>query len=278
MHLCRVALLAFGAAAGLTVDRAVAESQPDPDLPQPLDLSVATALVEKSPFTRPLNLADKLQLTGIAYVEGKPVATLLDRETKKNYVVSETPNAQGWKLADASASSALRQTSVKLQVGTEVVTIHYGDAQLVPTSTGSGRVGPSVWPSDQEAIRTGEDGKPYVRSSAYLSDADKERYYRGWSRESHEKYRGIVMENREMMLKASPQQRAEFAKKTFDQVDSEERARGNTGTSGGSPYFRGPPPGSGGPFGPRTGDGSSFRGGDGSSFRGGDGSSRVRGP
>jgi hypothetical protein len=239
----------------------------DPDLPQPLDPTVAAALIEKPPFTRSLDLSQKLQLTGIAYVQGKPVATLMDRETKQNYLVSEEPNSQGWKLAKTNASKALKASSVQLQVGTETVTIHYGDTQLTPTS-GSGRAGPSVWPKEEEVMRIGEDGKQYVRSSAYLSDADRDTYYRGWSREAHDKYRGILMEQREVMLKASPQERANIAKKMFDQVNAEEKARGPSRDSGNSPYrgptggpggypggYRGGPPGNGPP-----GGGSPFGG------------------
>jgi hypothetical protein len=234
----------------------------DPDLPQPLDPSVATPLISKSPFTRALNLAEKLQLTGIAYVQGKPVATLVDRETKQNYLVSDQPNSQGWKLAGATASTALKAASVQLQVGNETVTIHYGDAQLTPASAGGGRSGPSVWPSEQEVMRIGEDGKQYVRSSAYLSDADRERYYRGWSREAHDKYRGILMDQRETMLKASPQQRADIAKKVFDQVDAEEKARGPSRPDQGNSPYNGPSRGNfggpyrgGGPGGPPFGGG-----------------------
>lgn len=195
----------------------------DPDLPQPLDLRVAAPLIEKPPFTRALDLSEKLQLTGIAYVEGRPVATLMDRDTKQNYLVSSQPNAMGWTLAGANASSEPRLTSVKLQVGTEVVTIHYSDTQLAPRS--SGRVGPSVWPSEQEAVRNDENGKPYVRGSVYLSDADRERYYRGFSREGHEKFRNLLRDNRDRMFQASPQERATIAKKMFDQVDAEEKNR-----------------------------------------------------
>lgn len=190
---------------------------PDPDLPQPLDLSIAAPLIEKSPFTRPLDLSEKLQLTGIAYVQGKPVATLMDRETKQNYLVSEEPNAFGWKLAGASASTALKLTSVQLQVGTEVVTIHYGDAQIAPKTR-------PKYPTDAEAL-TVVNGVTYVKGSAYLSDADREKYYRGISREAHEKYREILRDNREMMLKATHEERAAFAKKMLDAVEAEDKAR-----------------------------------------------------
>lgn len=196
---------------------------PDPDLPQPLDLSVVRSLIEKPPFTRPLDLSESLQLTGVAYVEGKPVATLVDKATKKNYLVSEEPNTLGWRLAEAHVSSQLSLSSIKIMVGTELVTIRYSEAQLAPTSRGGS--GPSRYPTDSEAIRNDENGKPYVRASVYLSDADRERYYKNFSREAHDKFRDVVRGNREMMFKASPQERANFAKKIFDQISAEDKAR-----------------------------------------------------
>jgi hypothetical protein len=192
--------------------------KPDPDLPQPLDLSVAATLIEKPPFTRALNLSEKLQLTGIAYVQGKPVVSLLDRETKQSYLVSEEPNALGWKLAGASASTALKLTNVQLQVGTEVVTIHYGEAQIAPKTQ------IIKYPTDAEAL-TVVNGLTYVKGSAYLSEADRERYYRGISREAHEKYREILRNNREMMLKATHEERAAFARKMLDVVEAEDKTR-----------------------------------------------------
>ena len=112
----------------------------------------------------------------------------------------------------------LKSTSVKIMVGGEVVTIHYGDAQLAPATQ-------AKYPTDAEAIRNDENGKPYVRGSAYLSEADREKYYRGFSREAHEKFRDIIRDNREMMFKATPEERAAFSKKTFDAIDAEDKAR-----------------------------------------------------
>lgn len=190
----------------------------DPDLPQPIDVNVVQPLLESSPFTRAINLSESIALTGIAYVQGKPVATLTDKRTKENIIVSQEPNARGWTLAAAVPSAELKLTSVKIMVGGEIVTIRYGDAQLAPVTQ-------AKYPSDAEAIRNDENGKPYVRGSAYLSEADRERYYRGFSREAHEKFRDVIRDNREMMFKASPAERAAFAKKVFDTVDAEDKAR-----------------------------------------------------
>lgn len=226
MKVTRPAWIVFGVAlAGADLRLGGTDTKgPDPDLPQPLDPNLAAPLLESSPFTRAINLSESLSLTGIAYVQGKPVATLTDKRTKKNYLVSAEPNSEGWTLASAQPASQLRNASVKIMVGPEVVTIRYGDTQIAPGKTATGVAGPSRWPTDREAI-TMVDGVTYVRGSAYLSDADREKYYRGWSRESHDKFREVLRDNREMMLKASPQERAALAKKVFDDIDRQEQSR-----------------------------------------------------
>lgn len=194
------------------------EKPSDPDLPQPLNLQVAQPLLESSPFTRALNLADSLTLTGIAYVEGKPVATIADKATKQTYMVSGEPNAQGWRLTETTPSSQPRRTQVKLMVGTEEVIVRYNDAQLAPTSRGGGK-----FPTEQEYTGHDENGKPYIKGSAYLSDEDRDRYHNALSREAHDKFRDIIRANRDKMLSSSPEERAAYAKQVLDKVAAEDK-------------------------------------------------------
>jgi hypothetical protein len=117
------------------------DSDPDPDLPQPFNPQLAEPLLASPPFTRSVNLSDKLVLTGIAFIEGKPVATILDTEKKQSYVLSEEPNAQGWKLAETSATIQLDRTQAKIMVGGEIVTVRYSKTQLTPENTKGARPG-----------------------------------------------------------------------------------------------------------------------------------------
>src|SRR6185436_3284298 len=77
------------------------EAATDDALPVPFDTGVADQLLTHSPFTRIVNLEDTLQLTGVAYVDGKPVATFVNRATKEHLTVSEEPNPQGWRITEA---------------------------------------------------------------------------------------------------------------------------------------------------------------------------------
>src|SRR4051812_26505239 len=121
-------LLFFMVLAGASVGKlrsAEAQTGIDPDLPGPISATELTGLMTASPFTRSLNLSDSLVLTGIAYINGKPVATLLNKETKENFVVSQEPNAQGWRLAETTANGQLARAQAKIMIGAEVVTVRY---------------------------------------------------------------------------------------------------------------------------------------------------------
>src|SRR4051812_32607431 len=128
----------------------------DPDVPMPFDAASAAPLLEHPPFTRPLNLSESLLLTGVAYVDGKPVATIKDVITNKSYLVSDEPNAMGWRLAEASPNTRLDRAEVKLMIGSEIVPVRYSQIQMMPQrrsggSSGSGSgYSPSRPPTPEE--------------------------------------------------------------------------------------------------------------------------------
>jgi hypothetical protein len=196
----------------------------DPDVPEPFDASLAGALLEHPPFTRALNLSESLLLTGVAYVDGKPVATVKDVKTNQSYLVSDEPNAMGWRLAESSPSMRLDRAEVKIMIGTEIVPVRYSETQMVPQKRSGGSSGssgsgynPSRPPTPEEF--TGRDEKgAYVRGMPYLNDADREKFRNGISREAREKFLNVVHDNREKMFRASHEERAGFVKKVFDAV------------------------------------------------------------
>ncbi|MCB1062872.1 MAG: hypothetical protein KDN20_08135 [Verrucomicrobiae bacterium] len=102
-------------------------------LPSPIAADAFSMLMENSPFTRSLNLSDRLILTGIASMDGKKVATLMNRETKETYVVSEEPNPQGWKMVEVDGNDDLEKVAAKISIaGGEVVTVRYDEWSLKP--------------------------------------------------------------------------------------------------------------------------------------------------
>jgi len=107
---------------------------PGSGLPQPVTEEHFREFLDKSPFTRALDLSESLKLTGVASLNGKLLATLTDRKTKETFVVSEVPNPQGWKLVEITSSDSanLETVSAKLAVGGEMITVTYDERQLSP--------------------------------------------------------------------------------------------------------------------------------------------------
>lgn len=188
----------------------------DPDLPQPVDSAVAQPLLDNSPFTRELNLSDSLTLTGIAYIQGKAVATVFDKAKKTSYVVSEEPNAQGWKLAEASAAVAFNKSIAKIMVGNEVVTVRYSSDQLSPDDKKNQRPPGSGGPPPPSS-----DGGPPRREYQRPSDEDR-RKFEALSDRGKEKVRDFFRDNRDKLMNATPEERMAFIRQNFERIQKED--------------------------------------------------------
>ncbi|HSI62003.1 MAG TPA: hypothetical protein VLE43_02760 [Candidatus Saccharimonadia bacterium] len=195
-----------------------AAAKADPDLPQPVDARDVQSLVTNPPFTRALNLSDSLALTGMAYVDGKPVATILNRETKQSFVVSEEPNAQGWKLAETNASKNLQRAEVKIMAGAEIVTVRYGEEQLTPGAKKPGP--PSQGPGGPPPPGGPPSGDNRFRTSSLLGDEGREKYY-SLPDNVRDRFRDTVRQYREQNPNASMEQLSTFARKEFEKAQSD---------------------------------------------------------
>jgi hypothetical protein len=218
-------VIAFAACFGPATACADEPPPGDPDLPAPLDPSVADHLLVNPPFTRALNLSESLLLTGVAYVDGRPVATIKDARTNQHHLVSEEPNAMGWRLAEASPSSNLGYAEVKVMVGTEMVSVRYSETQLMPqrrsSSGGSGMRSLRAYDRSSpptEAEFTGRDDKgSYVRATPYLSEGDRDKM-RNLPSDTRQKYLDIIHDNRDRMFRYSHDERATYVKRVLDSV------------------------------------------------------------
>lgn len=194
----------------------------DADLPQPFDASATEQLLAHSPFTRSVNLEDSLQLTGIAYMEGRPVATFLNKATNERITVSETPNPQGWKLTEASPGSDLRDTEVQMMVGSEIITLHYGDEQLVPGAAKKGVPTTHLAKSSSGAdIRSSSSSKgdDHIRVSSFLGEGGKE-LYSSLSHDARDKFKDIVTAHVQKHPEYSMEQNTAYAKKIFSKIQA----------------------------------------------------------
>lgn len=97
-------------------------------VPRLVDSRDFGALMSLSPFSRSINLSDSLILTGIAKVDQDQMATLLNKETKETFIVSNQLNAQGWKMVELMKDEDLEKVSAKVSIdGGEVVTVRYAE-------------------------------------------------------------------------------------------------------------------------------------------------------
>ncbi len=185
----------------------------DPDLPQPIDFSFADDLVMQSPFTRIVSFEQTYALTGVAYVDGQPVATVLNKETKQRFVVTQEPNPQGWALIAADAGADLELTQVEMSVGGEIVAMHYGGNQLSPGSGGpSGTSGKS-----KSRMASGGSGKgdgSKIRASSFLGE-DGKKMYASLSPEARDKFKDLVQSRVEKRPELTNEQQAAYAQKIF---------------------------------------------------------------
>lgn len=209
-------LLCFAAA--LARGQSAATGQ-DPDLPQRIDPTEIAPLVASSPFTRSLNLSDSLVLTGIAYIEGKPVVTIMNKETKESHVVGELPNAQGWKLAETSATVKLDRTQAKLMIGTEIVTVRYSEEQLTPENMKKGGYRPGG--SDG---RSGGDsrGDGPRREYPRPSEEDRNRFF-ALSEDGRRKFMEKMRESGDKLRMASPEERTTYVRSIMERIEKDEK-------------------------------------------------------
>ncbi len=219
-----VTLISCGASFGAAVA--------DPDLPQPFDPATLQTLVTASPFNRAINPSDSLVLTGLAFVNGKPIANLFDTETKKTHVLSEKPNREGWQLLSAVPARDFKQSQISVKIGTEVVTIRTNAAAVNDSKKGGNQPpGPDRGPRESRGPGSGDKG--YSRSGHGPSKEDIERF-KALSPETQEKVKNFFRENRDKVMGMSDDDRRDFIRSNVDKIAAED----NPNKSGGGKKSR----------------------------------------
>ncbi|MES2597589.1 MAG: hypothetical protein V4662_19735 [Verrucomicrobiota bacterium] len=182
----------------------------DPDLPQPLDFSFADSL-SQSPFTRSVNLENTLQLTGVAYINGSPVATVLNKQTKQSVFVTEQPNELGWRLLAADAGADPSNTQIQMMVGPETITMHYHGQEMNGAPEGKGGSKTRL-----AGAGSGKGGEKF-RTSSLLGDEGK-KLYASLSPEGRDKFKDLLKSRMEKHPEMTPEQNSDYAKKVFAKI------------------------------------------------------------
>lgn len=108
---------------------------PASTLPEAVDDNLFAALRDHSPFSRTLFLSDSIVLSGRAWIDDRPVVTLIDTEEPRAFSVSETPSETGWKLVELTDSEDIETCIATIAVeGGEVIRIRYNEERIKSAS------------------------------------------------------------------------------------------------------------------------------------------------
>jgi hypothetical protein len=195
----------------------------DPDLPQPFDMKLLGWVVQNSPFTRIVNVSDSLVLTGVAYIDGKPVVTLFDKEKKESLVVTDQPNLKGWTLVEATQAADIKRASAKVSISGEPVSIRYDAAALTPDAMKKAKKDRE---SGDRAPPPPGGGDRLNRGGRGPSDEDRKKY-EALSEAAKEKFRNGMREmfGNEKFRNASEEDRRNAVRSMFDKIEKEDKKR-----------------------------------------------------
>jgi hypothetical protein len=104
----------------------------EPAVPPPVSAANYQTLLERPPFRQVLGLSPSLVLSGVASLPGGKVVTVWDRATGRSFVVTTTPNPQGWKLIELTESTDLRSVAATIAAGEEKITLRFDPERLTP--------------------------------------------------------------------------------------------------------------------------------------------------
>ena len=204
-----------------TLAPAVAPAAPtttgDPDLPQPFDAASLSAIIQNSPFTRIVSISDSLVLTGMAYVNGKPVVTIFDKNEKQSLVVSEEPNLKGWKLMEALPSSNIERAQAKIAIGGETFSIRHSVLDKNDLTKGKTDKG------DKGSRGDSQNGDRFNRSNRGPSEEDRKKY-ESLSDKAKDKFRDAMREkfSDEKFRNAPEEERRNAIRTMFDKIQKED--------------------------------------------------------
>ena len=104
-------------------------------LPEAVADHLFAALRDPSPFSRTLFLSESIVLSGRAWIDDRPVVTLIDTEEPRAFSVSEIPSETGWKLIELAGSQDIETCIATIAVeGGEVIRIRYNEERIKSAS------------------------------------------------------------------------------------------------------------------------------------------------
>jgi hypothetical protein len=168
--------------------------------PQEVTQEHFSAIRAQSPFLRTLNLAETYSLRAVAQIDGQPVATLYNRETKKTLTISkDEANAAGIQMVEVIPGKDLDGVTVKVSFAGEVVDLKYDADQLSSMAQAGGKGGGER--KDGDGQRKGPSPEEKKRYES-LSKEQKEKFHQ-YARQTMQKYPNISREERYNMIRGA---------------------------------------------------------------------------
>ncbi len=234
----RALLLCFGSLLLVTSTRGQETvAMVDPDLPKPLEAGHFEVLMGNSPFLRVLNLTETYALRGIAEIDGVPVATLFNRETKKSVLVTaHEANAEQMRLMEVSnsADDFLIGMSATIAVAGEEVELKFEPDRIAPKpkNPGSSAGNHGSGGSDQkDGDRPKGPSKEDIARYQALPEEKKEKL-REYIRQTMQRYPDMSREERGNLIRGAMTRLSDGGEIAVDPAAS---GGGTTRPSGGTP-------------------------------------------
>ncbi|OYW70652.1 MAG: hypothetical protein B7Z37_30055 [Verrucomicrobia bacterium 12-59-8] len=192
----------------------------DPDLPQPFDATSLSAIIQNSPFTRIVSISDSLVLTGMAYVNGKPIVTIFDKNEKQSLVVTEEPNLKGWKLMEALPTTNIERAQAKIAIGGETFSIRHSVLDKNDLTKGKSDKGDK---GDKGPRGDSSGGDRFNRSNRGPSEEDRKKY-ESLSEKAKDKFRNAMREkfSDEKFRNAPEEERRNAIRTMFDKIQKDD--------------------------------------------------------
>ena len=153
----------------------------------------------------------------MAYVNGKPVVTIFDKNEKQSLVVSEEPNLKGWKLMEALPSSNIERAQAKIAIGGETFSIRHSVLDKNDLTKGKTDKG------DKGSRGDSQNGDRFNRSNRGPSEEDRKKY-ESLSDKAKDKFRDAMREkfSDEKFRNAPEEERRNAIRTMFDKIQKED--------------------------------------------------------
>lgn len=185
----------------------------DNAVPPPVTVERFTDLLERPPFRRVLALTDALTLSGVASLPDGKMVTVWNRDTRESFIVTDQPNAQGWKLTDLTGSADLKSVAAVISSGNQSITVRFDPERLTP-------------PKLDNTSRPARRGESQVVVEALLRALDPEAAgaFNGLPAAAQETFRISFAEFLGSYPSASDPERLDFVRKTLATIPEDPEA------------------------------------------------------